>query len=311
MIILGESIEKKKLGETRNRIECRNKTVFCCWKTSVWRTKVRSLNAKLPGDERESSRMIIEHSGPPPDAFQAYISETPVACVLAMYYALQVARLKDKVLTKHSFLNHIIECIGTVSLWTDRRSVFIPRVRLLGYQLQSLGIKRIIHPRFVVMFIVMLSLLLCLIDWTCWNVSGPFWNARWPWCAYWGLWPSATASGPSRILSCTLWFVLASDSGDKLPWIVESIPFDERCSGGVPDPDGWRIPERDVLHGGVRWVLLHGHRQGERRAPLDQAGVVRPPQAAVIAPRHPHEGPPTQPAESRSHAPGFHFSFNL
>lgn len=77
---------------------------------------MRSLNAKLPGDERESSRMIIEHSGPPPDAFQAYISETPVACVLAMYYALQVARLKDKVLTKHSFLNHIIECIGTVSL---------------------------------------------------------------------------------------------------------------------------------------------------------------------------------------------------
>ena len=67
---------------------------------------VRALNNKLPPDERESAHIIIEHSGPPPDAFQAYISETPVACVLAMYYALQVARLKDKVLTKHFFEPH-------------------------------------------------------------------------------------------------------------------------------------------------------------------------------------------------------------
>lgn len=28
--------------------------------------------------------------GPPPDAFQAYISESSVPCVLAMYYTLQV-----------------------------------------------------------------------------------------------------------------------------------------------------------------------------------------------------------------------------
>ena len=61
--------------------------------------QVRSLNAKLPVDERESSRMIIEHSGPPPDAFQAYLSESSVPCILAMYYTLQVARLRDKVFT--------------------------------------------------------------------------------------------------------------------------------------------------------------------------------------------------------------------
>ncbi len=72
--------------------------------------QVRSLNAKLPSDERESALTIIEHSGtcnsycevsrhvyvilliigPPPDAFQAYISESSVPCVLAMYYTLQV-----------------------------------------------------------------------------------------------------------------------------------------------------------------------------------------------------------------------------
>jgi negative elongation factor B len=72
--------------------------------------QVRSLNSKLPSDERESALTIIEHSGtcnhycevsrhvylmiliigPPPDAFQAYISESSVPCVLAMYYTLQV-----------------------------------------------------------------------------------------------------------------------------------------------------------------------------------------------------------------------------
>ena len=31
---------------------------------------VRALNNKLPPDERESAHIIIEHSGPPPDAYQ-------------------------------------------------------------------------------------------------------------------------------------------------------------------------------------------------------------------------------------------------
>jgi hypothetical protein len=32
--------------------------------------QVRSLNSKLPPDERESATIVIEHSGPPPDAYQ-------------------------------------------------------------------------------------------------------------------------------------------------------------------------------------------------------------------------------------------------
>ena len=32
--------------------------------------------------------------GPPPDAFQAYISESSVPCVLAMYYTLQVTYIE-------------------------------------------------------------------------------------------------------------------------------------------------------------------------------------------------------------------------
>jgi len=34
--------------------------------------------------------------GPPPDAFQAYLGESSVAATLAMYYALNLVRAKDK-----------------------------------------------------------------------------------------------------------------------------------------------------------------------------------------------------------------------
>ncbi|KAK4294919.1 hypothetical protein Pmani_032489 [Petrolisthes manimaculis] len=57
---------------------------------------VRRFNAKLPLDERESAITIIEHSGPPPDAYQAYLQESSVACILAMYYTLHTATRKDK-----------------------------------------------------------------------------------------------------------------------------------------------------------------------------------------------------------------------
>jgi negative elongation factor B len=59
--------------------------------------QVRNLNAKLPPDERESAIAIIEHSGPPPDAFQAYVGDSGVAATIAMYYTIHLARLKDRV----------------------------------------------------------------------------------------------------------------------------------------------------------------------------------------------------------------------
>lgn len=52
--------------------------------------QIRQLNCKLPPDERESAIAIIEHSGPPPDACQAYAQLSGVAAVLSMYYALHV-----------------------------------------------------------------------------------------------------------------------------------------------------------------------------------------------------------------------------
>jgi len=36
-------------------------------------------------------------SGPPPDACQAYVQESSVASILAMYYTLHTARQKDRV----------------------------------------------------------------------------------------------------------------------------------------------------------------------------------------------------------------------
>ena len=58
--------------------------------------QVRSMNAKLPQDERESAIAIIDHSGPPPDAFQHFIEENTVAATLAMHYTLQTSKNRDR-----------------------------------------------------------------------------------------------------------------------------------------------------------------------------------------------------------------------
>lgn len=59
--------------------------------------QVRQLSTRLPPDEREAAITIIEHSGPLPDAVEAYIQESSVASILAMYYTLHAARHKDRV----------------------------------------------------------------------------------------------------------------------------------------------------------------------------------------------------------------------
>lgn len=58
--------------------------------------QIRNLNAKLPSDDREIAITTIEHSGPPPDAYQAYIQENGVASVVAMYYTLHSAKQRDR-----------------------------------------------------------------------------------------------------------------------------------------------------------------------------------------------------------------------
>uniref|UniRef100_A0A2P2I3Z6 Negative elongation factor B-like n=1 Tax=Hirondellea gigas TaxID=1518452 RepID=A0A2P2I3Z6_9CRUS len=58
--------------------------------------EVRKLNSKLPLDERETAIAVIEHSGPPPDAYQAYLQESSVACVLSMHYTLHCANRRDR-----------------------------------------------------------------------------------------------------------------------------------------------------------------------------------------------------------------------
>lgn len=59
--------------------------------------QVRHLHSRLPPDERESAITIIEHSGPAPDAVEAYIQDSSVASIIAMYYTLHTARQKDRV----------------------------------------------------------------------------------------------------------------------------------------------------------------------------------------------------------------------
>ena len=52
--------------------------------------QVRSLNSKLPLDERETATIVIDHAGPPPDAFQTFIDTNPVAATLAPGHQLRV-----------------------------------------------------------------------------------------------------------------------------------------------------------------------------------------------------------------------------
>uniref|UniRef100_A0A023FVC8 Putative negative elongation factor b negative elongation factor b n=1 Tax=Amblyomma parvum TaxID=251391 RepID=A0A023FVC8_AMBPA len=58
--------------------------------------QVRSLSSRLPQDDRESAITTIEHSGPPPDAYQAYVQENAVASMLAVYYTFHTARQRDR-----------------------------------------------------------------------------------------------------------------------------------------------------------------------------------------------------------------------
>ncbi|GAB6021888.1 hypothetical protein CHUAL_006054 [Chamberlinius hualienensis] len=58
--------------------------------------QVRLLNSKLPQDDRESAITTIEHSGPPPDIYPAFVQESIIANTLAMYYTLHTARLRDR-----------------------------------------------------------------------------------------------------------------------------------------------------------------------------------------------------------------------
>ena len=58
--------------------------------------QVRGLNNKLPLDEREQSRTIIEHSGPPEDAFVSFVAEDPLCSLLSIYYTFVICKNKDK-----------------------------------------------------------------------------------------------------------------------------------------------------------------------------------------------------------------------
>ncbi|KAG8178887.1 hypothetical protein JTE90_018576 [Oedothorax gibbosus] len=85
--------------------------------------QVRAINSKLPQDDRESAITTIEHYGPPPDAYQAYIQENGVASVLAMYYTLQVARQKDR--------HGLMRVLGTLALCQNDRAFEDPFLNTL------------------------------------------------------------------------------------------------------------------------------------------------------------------------------------
>lgn len=50
--------------------------------------QARGLASRLPPDDREAALTIIEHSGPPPDAFVTFVQENGVAATIGLYYSL-------------------------------------------------------------------------------------------------------------------------------------------------------------------------------------------------------------------------------
>lgn len=77
--------------------------------------QVRSVNAKLPPDDRESALAIIEHSGPPPDSYQQFITEDRLASILAVYYTLQVTKQKDR--------QAVMRVLGTLASSHENRAL--------------------------------------------------------------------------------------------------------------------------------------------------------------------------------------------
>ncbi|XP_074596798.1 negative elongation factor B [Brevipalpus obovatus] len=71
--------------------------------------QVRSVNSKLPADDRQSALTIIEHSGPPPDLFQDFISKDRLAALIAFHYIFQVIRQKDR-----TAILRVLGCLSTV-----------------------------------------------------------------------------------------------------------------------------------------------------------------------------------------------------
>ena len=59
--------------------------------------QVRSFHAKLLPNERESAVLVIEYSGPAAETIEAFIRESSVASILAIYYTLHVWRQKDRI----------------------------------------------------------------------------------------------------------------------------------------------------------------------------------------------------------------------
>ncbi|KAI1295477.1 Negative elongation factor B [Halotydeus destructor] len=80
--------------------------------------QVRSVNSRLPPDDRESALAIIEHSGPVADIYQHFISNDRLATVLAVYYTFQVARQRDKL--------GIMRVLGTLANSNENKALENP-----------------------------------------------------------------------------------------------------------------------------------------------------------------------------------------
>lgn len=85
--------------------------------------QVRSVNHKLPQDDREIALEIIEHSGPPPDLVNKFIQEDRLATLITLYYCFQLLKQKDR--------TGVIRILGTLSNSQDTRLIEDPFLHTL------------------------------------------------------------------------------------------------------------------------------------------------------------------------------------
>lgn len=93
--------------------------------------QVRALNLKLPQDEREVSRTVIEHSGPPEESFINFVSEDALCALLTIYYTFIICKQKDK--------KAIMRILGTLSTSHESRAFENPFLHNLVSYLSSMG----------------------------------------------------------------------------------------------------------------------------------------------------------------------------
>ena len=103
--------------------------------------QVRSFNAKLPEEERETASIVIDHSGPPPDAFQVRSLTLLYASLISPAYLIDSCFVSAFLRGEHS-CSHIGDALHTADVEKQRQDRHHESARHLGQFCQVASLRR-------------------------------------------------------------------------------------------------------------------------------------------------------------------------